>query len=290
MEKHTFSLKVKSELINNSNSFNLSEILGLFFLNKNITEENIIFYTEHSIVCKYITELLTKNFNLKVSYAEKVLANKKLYIITIYNKEDISKIINLLDKSCVIESNYSKTAFLKGVFISYGTIANPKNGYHLEFVVYDKLLAKNLVVFLNSLKNISLNSKMIKRRNNYIVYIKDSEEIINFLTFIGASSCAMDFIQIKMLKELRNQVNRTTNFETANISKIAKVSAIQIEKINELKNTVGLNNLPDDLKKLAFFRLENPEMSLKDLGESMSPKLSRSGVYHRMQRLINYKK
>lgn len=290
MKKISFSAQIKSELFENTKDIDFSEILGLFFLNKKVSLDNITFSTENNVVKSYVTKLLTESLHAVVDVKEKNLANKINYILSVPYKEDRLKIIEMLLKNEDLKNLQNKSEFLKGAFMIHGTIADPKNDYHLEFVSYSEDLAQQLKDILCSVKYIKINPKIIKRRNNYIVYVKGCEEIINLITFMGATSCSMELMQIKMIKELRNQVNRTTNFEAANISKTAKVSAEQIEKINIIKNTAGFNELPEPLKELAILRLKNPEMSLKDLGEQMTPKLSRSGVYHRMQKLLNYQK
>ena len=289
MKKDTFSFKVKSELFENVDKITLYEILGLLFFNKRITTNNITFITENNIICSYISKLLSEGLNVIVDIREKIFSDKISYTLTVPYLNDRIYIKNLLEKKYEFKNSCEKAAFLRGAFMTYGTIVYPNHDYHLEFVSHSEMLAESLQEILKSIDQVDIKPKIIKRRNNYVVYIKGSEEIINLLTFMGATSCSMDLIQIKMLKELRNRVNRTTNFETANISKIARVSATQIDRINDIKNSIGLDTLPDDLKELAILRLNNPEMSLKDLGENMVPKLSRSGVYHRMQRLLNYK-
>ena len=292
VKEDTFSFKVKSELLKNIDDYKVlevSEILGMIFINKKTTDDEITFVTESKIVCEYISKVLSEKLNIIVDIKEKVSFKKKVYILSIPCLNDRIKIIKILKSKYDYNSINFKANFLRGAFMTFGTIIDPLIDYHLEFILWSEDLAKWFQNFIKSVKNINVNPKLIKRRNSYIIYIKGSEEIINLLTFVGATSCSMELMQIKMLKELRNNVNRTTNFETANISKIAKVSATQIEKINKIKNTVGLDKLPEELKILAVLRLEHPEMSLKDLGENITPKLSRSGVYHRMQRIMKFK-
>ena len=112
------------------------------------------------------------------------------------------------------------------------------------------------------------------------------EQVTDVLTYLGAQSAAMELMQVKMLKEVRNQVNRRTNFETANLGKTATAAARQLLAIQKIVASTGLGELPEDLRELAELRLQNPDMSLRELGETLSPPLSRSGVNHRLQRLV----
>ena len=128
--------------------------------------------------------------------------------------------------------------------------------------------------------------KTVARSGNYIVYFKGSEQICDLLTYMGAPIRAMEIMGTKAVKQVRNNVNRRINSEVANIGKVATASARQIEAIEHIKRTKGLESLPQDLKEIAFLRLENPEMSLRDLGQNLSPPISRSGAHHRIQRLL----
>lgn len=119
-----------------------------------------------------------------------------------------------------------------------------------------------------------------------MVYSKGMEQVTDVLTYLGAQSAAMELMQVKMLKEVRNQVNRRTNFETANLGKTATAAARQLLAIQKIVASTGLGELPEDLRELAELRLQNPDMSLRELGETLSPPLSRSGVNHRLQRLV----
>ena len=124
------------------------------------------------------------------------------------------------------------------------------------------------------------------RRGAFVVYSKGMEQVTDVLTYLGAQSAAMELMQVKMLKEVRNQVNRRTNFETANLGKTATAAARQLLAIQKIVASTGLGELPEDLRELAELRLQNPDMSLRELGETLSPPLSRSGVNHRLQRLV----
>jgi DNA-binding protein WhiA len=130
---------------------------------------------------------------------------------------------------------------------------------------------------------------VMKRSGSYVVYLKGSERVADLLTFIGAGSAAMDLMQTKMLKEVRNNVNRKTNFETANLDKTALAAAAQMVAIEKILNTPrGIQILPEELQELAMLRYRNPEKSLRELGEALSEPLSRSGINHRLQRIVDF--
>lgn len=290
LDNNSFSAKTKAELFENTKNINSAEILGLLFLNKNISEENVAFFTKNHSVCSYIAKCLSESLQIIVDITEKNVYNKKMYILAVPFGKDRQKICNLLNKKHKLKKLEDIASFFKGAFMAFGAVPSPENSYRVEFFSYNFELAQSLKKLLETVYTVELSPKIAKKRKQYIIYIDGSEETTNLLTFIGATNAAMDLMQIKMLKELRNNVNRTTNFETANISKIAKISALQIDKINKIISAVGgLENLPKNLQEIAALRLKNPELSLKDLGEKMTPTLSRSGVYHRMQKLLNYK-
>lgn len=185
-----------------------------------------------------------------------------------------------------IENDCCRNAFLRGVFLSCGTVTTPSKDYHLEFVVPHMNLAKDLAAFIRDIYELNFEPKLMKRKGAYVVYIKGGSHVADMLAFIGAGNAAMDIIQAKMFKELRNEVNRKTNFETANLDKTVSASARQRKAIQKIMKTDGLDSLPEELRKLAALRYESPELSLRELGASLEPPLSRSGVNHRLEKIV----
>ena len=147
-----------------------------------------------------------------------------------------------------------------------------------------------LLKILNSITFLYLDLKIIRRRDNFVLYIKSSDKITDFLTYIDSKNCSMEIMQIKMLKEVRNNVNRTTNFETANLSKITNSSTVQINAIKKIKSTVGLNSLPEHLKETAEIRLSNPYISLQEMTKLYKAPISKSGINHRLKKLLDLAK
>ncbi len=300
----TFSSKLKKELckINNDNNFNLAKIYGLILFSKSFDLDNsLILKTENKTICLNFSKMLSEIFNIISDTITQKSLKKNIYILKISNKEDrlvLLAYFYLRANSCknltFLENKILKNKdliphFLSGVFLSCGVITNPSLDYRIEWNVYSEELAVMLKNLLSSL-NLKLHVHMITRKSSFIVYIKSYDNITDLLTFMGAPNSSMELIQVKMLKEVRNQINRTTNFETANFNKTVVASTEQIMAIEKIKREIGFENLPDELRELAKLRLENREMSFKDLGERLSKPLSKSGVNYRMKKLLNFLK
>lgn len=184
---------------------------------------------------------------------------------------------NLADSCCF-------PAFLRGVFLSCGSVTDPGKEYHLEFSVPYQKLSSDLVTLLTEVEEPVLTPAVSMRKGSYVVYLKDSRQIEDFLTYLGASAASMQLMQVKMYKEMKNDINRKANFETANMDKTYSASARQIAAIAKISDEMGLDQLPADLYQLAQLRLNNPEMSLRELAEKLG--ITRSGVNHRMQKIL----
>lgn len=176
-------------------------------------------------------------------------------------------------------------AYLRGAFLVCGAVTNPENDYHLEFSVPHYNLSRDLVALLREL---DFPAKIATRGGNYVVYIKESERIEDCLTLLGATRASLEVMGVKMVKSIRNDTNRRINFESANIDKTVQAAGAQMDALQKIEQVCGLAALPEDLQAVAKLRLEHPEMSLRDLGASMDPPLSRSGVNHRLQRIIKF--
>ena len=183
---------------------------------------------------------------------------------------------NISDECCA-------GAFLRGAFLSCGTVTSPESGYHLEFVVPYKKLCTDLIKFLDEL---NLNPKYIVRKGNHIVYFKDSESIEDILAIIGAQDASLYVMGIKIEKDVKNKVNRKLNFEISNISKTVDAAQIQISAIELIESRQGLSSLPDNLQKIARLRLEYPESSLSELEKLLDEPISRSGINHRLNKIV----
>lgn len=177
-----------------------------------------------------------------------------------------------------------KKAYLRGAFLAGGSVNNPEtSSYHLEIFNFQQAHNKSICDLLNTF---DLRARELKRRNGYITYIKEAERITEFLIIIGAHNALFKFEDVRIVRDVRNSVNRLVNCETANLNKTIGAAFRQVESIKLIKETVGLDVLPDHLQKIAKLRLEHQEASLKELGELLaSEKISKSGINHRLRRL-----
>ncbi|MBQ3149850.1 MAG: DNA-binding protein WhiA [Clostridia bacterium] len=174
-------------------------------------------------------------------------------------------------------------AFLRGVFLACGSISSPEKNYHLEFVVPFMKLSGDLFSFLEEM---GLSPKKVIRKGYHVIYFKDSENIEDLLTAMGATNSTILLINVKINKDIRNHINRRVNFETANIDRAVKAGMAQAEAIKKIAKQKGLDSLPDNLRETALVRLENPEATLSELEELMEGKVSRSGINHRLNRIM----
>ena len=258
-----------------------------------INTENI------SVARKYFT-LLKKTFNIvpEITIRQHVYLKKgRTYTITVNNHEDALKLLitcKLLDgdgdivenmsivDNVVIMNSCCKRAFVRGAFIASGSISTPEKFYHFEIVCnsYEKA-----VQLCNLIASFQIEAKIVERKKHFVVYIKDGSGIVDILNVMEAHVALMNLENVRILKEMRNSVNRKVNCETANLNKTVAAAVKQIEDINYIRQTVGLSYLPDTLKQLAEIRLENPDVSLKELGTLLDTPVGKSGVNHRLRKI-----
>ena len=176
-------------------------------------------------------------------------------------------------------------AYLRGAFLVCGAVTDPESDYHLEFAVPRYHLSRDLLALF---REVNFPAKTVTRGGNYVVYIKGSEAIEDCLTFLGATHASLELMGVKMVKSIRNDTNRRINCESANIDKTVQAAGAQLDAVRRIQETCGLSALPEDLRAVAQLRWDNPELSLRDLGALMDPPLSRSGINHRLQRIIKF--
>ena len=182
----------------------------------------------------------------------------------------------------MVETDDEKRAYIRGAFLGGGSVTNPEKNYHLEFVTHSDEYANDLCKLINSF---GLNSKVIQRKNSFIVYIKEGEQIVDILNIVGAHTSLLELENIRIMKEMRNNVNRLVNCETANLSKTVNAAVRQVESIKLIQSKIGLKRLPQNLREIAELRLEYPDESLKELGEMLTPPVGKSGVNHRLRKI-----
>ena len=170
-----------------------------------------------------------------------------------------------------------------GIFLACGSVNNPEKKYHMEFVMPSLELCNSLGLLL--IDNYGIIPKHIERKHYQIVYIKDSENIIDILTMMGAQMASLEIMNVKMMKDVKNKINRSMNCDNANIDKALGAAERQISDIELIDSTMGLDSLPDTRRDIARIRYENIDFTLKELGAAMEPPISRSGANHRMQKI-----
>ncbi|NLY72205.1 MAG: DNA-binding protein WhiA [Tissierellia bacterium] len=173
-------------------------------------------------------------------------------------------------------------AYLKGAFLACGSLTDPNKSYHLEFKVKEKELAESLQGLCLDL-DLKAN---LGFRNKWLVYVKDSQSIGDFLVLMGAPSLAFDLENTKLIRSVKADIQRHNNFDEANINRIVGAAARQLDAIEKIQNTIGIAALPPSLQEIALLRWENQELSFKDLGELIDPVLSKSGVNNRLSRIV----
>lgn len=182
----------------------------------------------------------------------------------------------LLKKDCC------RRAYLRGVFLGGGSVSDPEGDYHLEILVNDEAFSRALCRLL---KRYGLTAKINERKNWDVVYLKGGEDIIKLLNLMGAHNALLSFENVRIYKDVRNQVNRLVNCETANLNKTVNAAVQQMEDIKLIDKAIGLAKLPLNLRLVAELRLGYPDISLKELGEKLSPPIGKSGVNHRIRRI-----
>ena len=215
-------------------------------------------------------------FNLGIDYEPSTKG--KVFVATININENIEEYMTLkLDAEEEV-----RNAIVKGAFLGAGSVNDPNKQYHLE-ITFGEL--NNAEYILNLCKQFGVFLKIMEVKERIVLYIKEAEEISKFLALIGSNKGVLAFEDVRITKEVKNNVNRLVNCETANLNRIINASVDQINDIKLLKNLNKFEELPDYLKQVAYLRLENPDASLKALGEMLEKPLGKSGVNHRLQKI-----
>ena len=259
-------------------------------------------HTENIGVARKCFTLVKKTFNIKaeISIRQNLYFKKnRVYQIRITNHEDTKRILQatkLLNEDIEIEENLSlvnnivvqntccKRAFIRGAFLASGSLSDPEKFYHFEIVCPTIEKAKQLQEIINSF---DLDAKVTSRKRHFIVYLKEADGIVDMLNVMEAHVALMNLENVRILKDMRNTVNRKVNCETANINKTVSAAVKQMDDINYIINTVGLDSLSEALQEMANVRLQYPEAPLKELGTHLNPQVGKYGVNHRLRKLSN---
>ncbi len=301
----SFSRDTKNELVKHKNvstSAAVCELMGAVAFGSRLRRENgslkLITVSENPKIARRIFQLMKDALGI----VSKVKINKSVrgnvyYTVYTEDKEAVSLMIALGFITKPSEVNYLSSlrinteyidksakmkAFLRGVFLTSGAVMSPEKKYHMEFATSSYGLHNDLFTVMKAL---GLNPRVVVRGSSMVIYYKSSDEIADILTLMGAYKILMDFHNTKILKEIRNNVNRTLNCEAANLQKLVDASVEQVAAINKLIEKEQFDTLPDSLKEIAKLRLEYREHSLKELGEMLDPPLGKSGVNHRLRKI-----
>lgn len=318
----SFSKDVKEELshqINSARHCRLAELAAILSCEGRIIGSDSRYFlklqTENMLVARKYFTLIRKTYNINIDISVKTNHTDKdnrMYLLLIRDPEAVRLILQAtklswqgtFDSDAVSESDpiaektrslelgpadpvitqnmCCKRAFIRGAYLSSGSMSNPRKAYHLEIVVSSMDKAEQLREMIQAF---SIDAKIVKRKKNYVVYIKEGSQIVDLLNVMEAHVALMDLENVRILKEMRNQVNRQVNCEAANINKTVTAAAKQIDDIMYIRDHVGFGNLAEGLEDIARIRLEYPEASLKELGAMLSPPIGKSGVNHRLRKL-----
>ena len=267
---------------------------GFLIFGKSFSSRSITCASEYGAVIRSFHTALLDAAGVNAA-TERLKGGK--YILRVASPADRKKTLEAFDHSPgevtlrinpgIFENDACYGAFLRGAFMACGSIANPDKNYHMEFVVSHNKLSLDLLKIITDL---DLKAKYILRRYSHVVYLKESESIEDLLTTMGATESTLKLMEIKINKDVKNKINRKMNFESANLSRVIDAGLVQAHAIKLLKDNKALDTLEDSLRELAVLRYENPDMSLKQLGEALSTPLSRSGVNHRLSKIVKLAK
>lgn len=320
----SFSTKVKEEIAKHSSHSRhcqIAELLALLLATGEVIFDDgqvrLIMRPENPLIGDKICRLINQLFEGKVEYVshskyieiqddsmvEKVLQMVKLSDYVDYMEEDWldddelsgideDEIVYVSShgvslQNChfpkqVVQKDCCKKAFVRGIFLAAGSVNDPQKAYHFEIVVHNREMAQSVQEVI---KSFSLDAKIVKRKKYYVVYLKEGSMIVDILNVMEAYVGLMDMENVRILKDMRNDINRRVNCETANIKKTVNAARRQIEDIEYIERTKGLRYLNDSLRSLAEIRLEEPDANLAELGQMLNPPVSKSGVNHRLRKI-----
>lgn len=306
----SFSSKVRHELaeqFGNGRHCDISELSALINICGQIICFNNYFcikiQTENYLVAKKCFTLLKNTFNINSEILIKSGGKKrksKVYVLLIKNTEQVERVLKAtgiylaatngvqrvhnMMHPIVVSSVCCRRSYIRGAFISVGSVNDPEKNYHLEFVLASNELATKLRDLVNTF---DLDSKVVARKDHFVVYLKEGEQIVDLLNIMGAHIALMNLENVRIIKEMRNDINRKVNCETANLNKVVFAAVKQLEDIAYIQKTIGLEKIPKQLEEVARLRLEYPDISLKELGTYLAEPVGKSGVNHRLRKISN---
>lgn len=304
----SFSSEVKEELslqMDSARHCQIAEITAMISMCGRVSistrdEVHVKIQTENLYVARKYHALLWKIFHIHGEVSVKIHGihgQNRMYSVTVKKHEDALRVLkaarligpdlevaenlSLVD-NLIVQKSCCRRAFIRGAFLVAGSISDPEKFYHFEIVCATMPKARQLQAIICSFE---LDAKIVQRKGHYVVYIKEGAQIVDILNVMEAHKALMNLENIRIVREMRNSVNRKVNCETANINKTVSAAVKQIEDIEYLQKHMGLDKLPENLAQIAELRLEQREATLKELGMMLSPQVGKSGVNHRLRRL-----
>ncbi len=303
----SFSGNVKEELSEHWSSARhcqiaeLAALLGLcgsIIINSR-NEYSVKVHTENKAVARKVFTLIKKTFNIEsdISIRRNIQKQSVSYSVVVKQHQDALRVlqaVKLIDEHLdgfeevrivnpiVVQQTCCKRAFIRGAFLAAGSMSDPKKAYHFEIVCAAEPMAEQIRELMCSF---SMDAKIVQRKKSYVVYLKEGSQIVDMLNIMEAHVSLMELENVRILKEMRNTVNRKVNCETANLNKTVSAAVKQMEDITYLRDTIGLEKLSEGLEEVALARLSHPDASLKELGALLSPPVGKSGVNHRLRKL-----
>ncbi len=289
----SFSTDVKKELcrIRPESEVNRAECHGMLLLARSFSFDKILFQTGVLEVAERFCTLLREGFDI-IAFVKTGGSKKLTYTVELTSEADRSRILNALSyrhtNPLIVDFDKIRTEgnikeFIRGAFLAGGSVSDPEKEYRAEFSFKSNEVAADFIGILDSK---GFDFTMTYRAGKFVVYTKNSTTIEDLLTYIGAGNETLNLIGVKVYKSIRNRSNRQNNFETSNILKTANAAFMQTEAIKKLKEAGVLASLPEELLEAAELRLNNPDMSLSSLCKLSKTRLTRSGLNHRLQKII----
>ncbi|GAA3403320.1 DNA-binding protein WhiA [Paenibacillus hodogayensis] len=298
----SFAAQTKKELtmVEGEGCCEKAELAALIRMNGavQLTSQRIVLdiSTENAAIARRIYMLIKKNYDLHTELlVRKKMRLKKnnVYIVRVPNKvQEVLENLHIVSEGFqftpgidkrIVRGNCCKRAYLRGAFMAGGSVNNPEgSSYHLEIA---SMYEEHCHALCQLANRFQLNARCIERKKGYVFYMKEGEKIIQFLNLIGAHQALLRFEDVRIMKDMRNSVNRIVNCETANLNKTIGAAVRQIDNIRFLQKEVGLEQLPEKLREVAEVRLLHPDMNLKEVGELLKGNVSKSGVNHRLRKL-----
>ncbi len=269
----------------------MSEFFGILMFSGKTKDNEIKVSSETRITLERFVMLTQKCFG----YSAGIEENKNTFFCIISDDKVLKRIYNCFfrledgeyiqkDIKQIVKNECCRGAFLRGAFLGGGTIVDPNKNYNMEFTTASEKTATDFNAFLTESM---LDFKRTVRKGKHVLYVKNSNVICDALTYMGAFGVQMEILNIKIEKELRNDMNRTANGETANMDKVITAAIAQIQAIEKIERTIGIESLSDELREVALLRKSNKHLSLDELGKMVYPTLSKSGVNHRLKKIMD---